>query len=76
MNNLLIVLLHCQLRMQNDTMHALQVIHQSQKDHANDSLTDDIPIFDGKPEVYFNWILKLDNIDAVTKHKPKGLALG
>ena len=27
MNNSLIDLLHCQLRMQNDSIHALQVIH-------------------------------------------------
>ena len=29
--------------------HALQAIQQSQRDHANDLLTDDIPTFDGTP---------------------------
>ena len=42
MNTLLIDLIQCQQRMQNDTFHALQVIHKSQQDHTNDSLIDDI----------------------------------
>ena len=33
----------------------------------NDSLFDDIPTFDGKPEFYFDWILKLETIAVVTK---------
>ena len=39
-------------------------------------MIDDIPTFDGKPELYFDWILKLENIAVVTKHNPKELALG
>ena len=58
MNNSLIDLLYCQQQTQNDTTPALQVIYQPQRDHANDSLIDDIPDFDGKPELYFNRILK------------------
>ena len=76
MNNSLIDLLQHQQRMQNDTTHALQIIHQSQWDHANDSLIDNIPIFDGKWELYFDWILKLENIVAVTKQNPRELTLG
>ena len=72
-NNSLIDLLHCQQKTQNET---LQVIHQSQRDHANDSLIDDISTFHGKPELYFHWILMLENIAAVTKCNPKELALG
>ena len=47
MNNLYADLLHCQQRTQNKNTHALQVIHQSQRDHVSDSLIEDIPIFDG-----------------------------
>ena len=54
MNNLLINLLHCQQKMQNDNTHALQVIHLSQWDHANDSLIDNIYTFGDKPELYFD----------------------
>ena len=41
-NNLLVDILQCQQRMQYDATHALQAIHQSQWDCANDSLIDDI----------------------------------
>ena len=67
MNNILILLLHCQQWTQNDTTHVSQVTHQSQRDHANDFLIDVMLAFDGKPELYFSWILKLENIAAVTK---------
>ena len=66
-NNSLIDLLQYHQRMQNDTTYVLQVIHQSQQDQTNNSLIDDIPTFDGKSELYFVWILKLENIAAVTK---------
>ena len=36
MNNSLINLLHCQQQTQNDTIHALYAIQQSQRDHTND----------------------------------------
>ena len=62
-------------RMQNDTTHSLQGIYQSQQDHKHDSLIDDIPTFNGKPELYFGWILKIENIATVTKQNPKDLAL-
>ena len=62
--------------MQNDTTQTLQVIHQSQWDFENDFYTDDIPTFDGKPELYFDCVLKLENTAAVTKQNPKDLALG
>ena len=67
MHNSLTDLLHFQQRMQNDTAHALYVIHQLQQDHANQSLTNDTSTFDGKLELYLDWILKLENIAAVTK---------
>ena len=67
MNNSKIDVLHSQQHTQENTMHALQVIHQSKKDHANDSLTDNIPTFHDKPDLYFDWILKLENIAPVTK---------
>ena len=54
MNNSLIDLLQCQQRMKNETNCTLQVIHQSQWEHTNDFLIDDIPTFDGKPELYFD----------------------
>ena len=41
----------------------------------NDSLIDDIPIFGGKPELFFEWILKLENIAVVMKWNPTELAL-
>ena len=47
--------------------HALQDIHQSQRNHANNSLINDMPTFCGKPELHFNLILKLENTDMVTK---------
>ena len=53
MHSSLIDLLHCQQKTQNNTICGLHVIHQSQWDHANDSLIDDIPTFDGKPVLYF-----------------------
>ena len=43
---------------------------------ANDSLIDDIPIFDRKPELHFDWILKVENIAVVTKCNPTELDLG
>ena len=66
-NNYLVYSLHCQQQTQYDRTCALQVIQQSQRDHANDSLINDIPSFDGKPELYFYWILKFKNIAVVTK---------
>ena len=45
MNNSLVDLLHCQWHTQNDTIHMLQAIQQSQRDYPNDSLTNDIPCF-------------------------------
>ena len=42
-----------------------------QQDHANHSLIDDIPAFDGRPELYFDWILKLQNKTIVTKWNSK-----
>ena len=38
--------------------------------HADDSLIDYIPTFDGTPELYFDWIIKIENIAAVTAHNP------
>ena len=52
MYNSLINLFHCQQRTQDDTIHALQVVHQSQRVHANDSLIHYIPTSDGKPEFF------------------------
>ena len=69
-------MLHCQQKTQNDSTHALQVIHQSQRDHKNDSLIDNITTLDGQPELYFDWIMKLGNIASVTILNPKELALG
>ena len=37
----------------------------------NHSLIDDIPTFDGKLDLYFDLILKLENKMAVTKWNPK-----
>ena len=47
-------------------MQVLQIFHQSQRDHANNFLIDDIPIFNGKPELYFDSISKLENVATVT----------
>ena len=52
------------------------VIHQCQQHLKSDCLINDIPTFDGKPELYFDWILKLENIATVTKQNPKELVLG
>ena len=54
MNYSLIDLLKCQQRLQNDTTHAFLGIHQSQQDNKNDSLIDDTPTFDWKPELFFD----------------------
>ena len=43
--------------------------------NPHDSLIENIPTFDGKPELHFKWILKLENISTVTKQNPKELAL-
>ena len=59
MKNSLINLLQCLQRTQDDTTHVFQVIHQSQR-HSAKTLINDIPTFDGKPELYFEWILKLE----------------
>ena len=67
MNSSLVELLHYQQQTENDTACALQAIQLSQRDHENDSLTDDTPTFKGKPKLHFNWIFKLENIGAVTK---------
>ena len=58
MNKSLVDLFHCQQQTLNETTHVLQAIQQSQKDRTNNSLINDIQTFDGKPELYFNWILK------------------
>ena len=47
--------------------HALPAIEQSQRGHANDLLIDEIPTLDGKFKLYFDWILKLENITTLTK---------
>ena len=46
---------------------ALQAIQKSQRDHANNSLIDDIPTFDSKPKLFSNWTLKCEKIAAVAK---------
>ena len=56
--------------------HRLPTIHQSQGDHANGSLIDNIPTYNDKLELYFDCILKLENVAVVTKQNPKELALG
>ena len=71
MINSLIDMLHCQWQTQNNTACALHVTHQSQKEHSNDYLIDNKLIFDGKPECYFDWILKLENAAVVTKWNAK-----
>ena len=38
-----------------------------QKDDANNCLIDDIPKFDNKPELHFDYILKLENKSTLTK---------
>ena len=54
----------------------MATFHQSQQHHTNDSLIDDIPTFDGKPELYCDWILKIQNIAAVSIQYPKELTSG
>ena len=66
MNNSLKDVLLSQQQMQNDTAHTLTAIWQAQLGHANDSLIDGILTFDGTPNKYFEWILKLENIPVVT----------
>ena len=67
MNNSLVDLLHCQQQTHNDATNILHSIQQSQRDHTHNSLIGDKTTFDGKPELHFDWILKLENIAAVTK---------
>ena len=76
MNNTLIDFLQCHQRTQNNMTDTLQAIHKSLQDHADDSWIEDIPTFDGTPELYFDWIVKLEITAAVTKWTPKDLALG
>ena len=64
-------LLHCKQQTQTDMTLALQAIEQSQRDHANDSLIDDICTFDVKPELNSDWILKFENIAVATTQIPK-----
>ena len=75
MDNSFIDPLHCQKKMKIDNTHALQIIHKSQREHANDSSVNDILSFDAKLELYFSQILKL-KIAAVTKCKLRELVLG
>ena len=50
MNNSLVNPLHCQQKTQNYMICALQVVsNQRAREHANDSLDNDITTFDGKP---------------------------
>ena len=44
------------------TQSVLLTLSSNQREHANNSLTDDIPTFDGMSDTYFVWILKLENI--------------
>ena len=76
MNNLLIYLLHFYQKTQKYTTHTLLAIHQCQKDHAKDSLIDYTPMFDGELELYFDWIMRLENLAAVSKQNPKEWASG
>ena len=66
-NNSLFYVLQHQQENQHDTTTTLWTIQQSQKDNAYDILTDEMPTFDGMPELYFNWILKLENLVTFTK---------
>ena len=67
MNKSLIELIYCQQKTQNNTKHILPVSHQSQGDYANDTSTNNMPMFDSKPELYFDLSLKLRNIAAGAK---------
>ena len=75
-NNSPMNLLECQQETQIDITHALQAMQESKRDHANDTSIDDKPTSDDKPELDFNWILKLENIAEVTKQNPKESVLG
>ena len=71
----MIDLLHCK-QTQNNMTHTLKAMHQLQNDHANGSLIDNIPTFNGRPELYIDQIQNLENIAEVTKQNSKELALG
>ena len=66
-NNSLVKLLPCQQQTENYMTHTLPAIQQLQRDHANDSLIDDIQTLNGKPGLYVDWNLKFENAMAVTK---------
>ena len=66
MNNLLLDLFIVNKRPKM-MQHMLYRLYSNHRDHANDFLIDDIHPFDGKPQLYFGWILKQENIAAVTK---------
>ena len=55
---------------------SLQIMDIDFLGNINESLIDDIPKSDGKPVLYFDWILKLENIAAVTMCNPMELDLG
>ena len=54
MNNSLVDLLHCQWQLQNNMAHVLQAIQLSWEEHADGSLVDGMPTFEGGPESCFN----------------------
>ena len=65
MNNLLADLLHYLQQTQKDMTCSQQSTQQSQRDHANDTLIDNIPTFDGKLESYFDWIQIVENYKSI-----------
>ena len=54
MNNSLVKLLYFQQPTKNAMIHTLQAIQQSQRTAANNTMVDNIPAFNGKPEFYFD----------------------
>ena len=65
MNNSLLNILDTQCKVQQETTQALSSIIWLQDTRANDALLTDLPTFNGNPEEFLDWILKIEKVAGV-----------
>ena len=66
--------LDTQCQVQHDTTQALSKIIQLQDTRANDMYVNDLPTFSVEPQVFLDWILKVEKVSQLTGHPSRKLA--
>ena len=73
MNNSLLNILDTQCKVQQETTQALSTIIPLQDTRTNDAFLTDLPTFNGNPEEFLDWILKIEKVAALTGRSEREL---